>query len=68
MPEKPARFLTLDEAGRSCGLSTYTVRRYVAEGKLPGVRIGGRVRIPESSLASFCAERAVEPSVPKAEE
>lgn len=61
MPEKPFRFLTLDEVGRSCGLSTYTIRRYVSEGKLPAVRFGGRVRVSEGSLAAFAESRAVVP-------
>lgn len=38
------------EAGRRLGVSTRTVQRWVREGRLLGVRVGGRTRIDEASL------------------
>jgi excisionase family DNA binding protein len=65
MLESP-RLLSLDQVGRALGMSTYTAARYVTSGRLPAVRIGGRVRVDQADLAAFCeAQRAAAaPAVP----
>jgi excisionase family DNA binding protein len=54
------RYLTAAEAGERLGISLRTVRRRIADGTLPAVRIGGAVRIPASAL------EAPEPVAPTA--
>jgi len=39
-----------------------TIRRYIKSGKLKAVRVGGNVRIKESSLADFNKDFAATPS------
>jgi excisionase family DNA binding protein len=45
-----ARYLTAAEAAERLGISLRTVRRRIADGTLPAVRIGGSVRIPVSAI------------------
>lgn len=44
-----------DEAAQILGLQVRTVRNYVREGRLPGVRIGKQYRIARADLAAFTA-------------
>jgi excisionase family DNA binding protein len=44
------RYLTAKEAGERLGISLRTVRRRIADGSLPSMKIGGAVRIPASAL------------------
>ncbi len=44
------RYLTAKEAGERLGISLRTVRRRIADGSLPSMKIGGAVRIPVSAL------------------
>jgi excisionase family DNA binding protein len=44
-------YLTAAQAADRLGISLRTVRRRIADGSLPSVRIGGAVRIPASALA-----------------
>lgn len=39
-----------------------TIRRYIRSGKLKAVRVGGNVRIKESSLADFNKDFSITPS------
>jgi excisionase family DNA binding protein len=39
------RLFTLSEAGVYLGRSTWSVRRLIWNGKLPAVRVGGRVHV-----------------------
>lgn len=43
-------YLTAAQAADRLGISLRTVRRRIADGSLPSVRIGGAVRIPASAL------------------
>jgi excisionase family DNA binding protein len=43
----------LKEAGAAIGLSPWTIRKYVAEGKIAAIRIGRRVLIEPSELRRF---------------
>lgn len=61
MSDKPAgeiirEFLSPHEFATLCGLALITVRRYLADGRLPAVQPGGRrcrVLIPRSALNLF---------------
>jgi excisionase family DNA binding protein len=44
-----------EEAARILGLQVRTVRNYVREGRLPGVRIGKQYRIARADLEAFTA-------------
>ncbi len=44
-----------DEAAQILGLQVRTVRNYVREGRLPGVRIGKQYRIARADLEAFTA-------------
>lgn len=44
------RYLTASEAADRLGVSLRTVRRRIADGSLPSVKLGGSVRIPEAAL------------------
>jgi excisionase family DNA binding protein len=43
-------YLTAAEAAGRLGISLRTVRRRIADGSLPSVKIGGAVRVPASAL------------------
>jgi excisionase family DNA binding protein len=46
---------TISEVARLMRLSTRTVRRAIASGKLRAVRIGRAVRVPRASLSALLA-------------
>ena len=41
-----ARFLSVAQAAALVGLCERTVRRLVASGEIPSIRVGGSIRIP----------------------
>ena len=47
---------SIDEAAGLLGISPWTVRAYVREGKLKPVRLGRRVLLPEEELGRLVAE------------
>jgi excisionase family DNA binding protein len=58
-------FLTVKEAAELLRVSVPTIRRWIASGRLPGVRLGARtLRVRRSSLAR--ARRGVERTKPAA--
>jgi|GEM_PF-5914736 len=52
-PLSPDRLLTPREVGERLGFHEEAVRRWVRDGHLPAVRIGGRIRISPATLAAF---------------
>ncbi|MCC6617468.1 MAG: helix-turn-helix domain-containing protein [Chloroflexi bacterium] len=42
--------MTVAEVAAACGVTERTVRRWLSEGRLPALRIGGRVRIPAHAV------------------
>jgi len=40
------RFITVRTVASELGVSEHTVRRWINDGVLPGVRVGGRLRVP----------------------
>jgi excisionase family DNA binding protein len=44
--------LTPREVAEELGVTVRTVQRWVADGRLPAERVGGRVRVPRSSLSA----------------
>lgn len=61
MPPKPDPLLTIAQAAELLGTSTSFPYRLVAERKIRFVRVGSRVRIPESALNAYIAAGTVEP-------
>jgi excisionase family DNA binding protein len=55
-PPKPPRFISLRTVANELGISWRTVRKLVAEGELPAVRIGGVLRVPRSAMEEFLLE------------
>jgi excisionase family DNA binding protein len=47
------QLLTIPETARKCAVSVETVRRLIARGELPALRVGGQVRIDPDELAEF---------------
>lgn len=53
----PARLQTLDAAAQSLGVSTRTIRRYIAEGALTGYRLGPRLlRVDAGQVAGLARQ------------
>jgi excisionase family DNA binding protein len=50
----------INEAAAALGLSPWTVRQYIRQGKLPAVRIGRRVLVEPDELARFIAQGRTE--------
>ena len=48
--------MPLDEVAAALGVSIYSIRRFVANGSLPAVRIGSRVLVSSETVA--LAQRA----------
>ena len=58
LPAKP--YLRVDEVADHLRVSRRTVYLWVQIGKLPGVRVGGTVRIPSSALQVLIAREDAE--------
>ena len=50
--------VSLAEAARALGFSTYQTRGLVADGRMPHFRVGNRIRIPRDILADWVAHQA----------
>jgi excisionase family DNA binding protein len=61
MTAKIDRLLTMDEAAEVLGTSPSFPRTLITERKIRFVRVGRRLRIPESALAEFIALGTVQP-------
>ena len=48
--------LSIEQAAQKLGLSPWTLRLYLRQGKLRPVRIGRRVLLEEAELSRFIAE------------
>lgn len=46
----PSALVTPEQAARELDVSATTVRRWLAEGRLEGVRVGGRLRLEREAL------------------
>ena len=56
MPEvRGQNFLTIDEFAREYRVSTSTIRRLIADGKLPAFNIGRSVRVSREHLNAMTA-------------
>ena len=61
LPGSP--FLTIAEVAHWLGVSVSTVKRLIAKGELVAVRIGGRRKIPNSSLMSYVTSDVMFPEI-----
>ena len=52
-PTHAIRLLTAEMVAHRLSMSARTVRRLIADGKLPSIRIGAAVRVEESALRDF---------------
>jgi excisionase family DNA binding protein len=50
---EPSEWLTTTEAGDILHLTDWTIRQYVADGKLPASRVGNRLLIDRNEVESF---------------
>jgi excisionase family DNA binding protein len=61
MPAKNDPLLTVDQAAELLGTTASFPRRLIAERKIRFVRVGSRIRIPESAINDYITARTVEP-------
>jgi len=57
------RYLSAKETAARLGISLRTVRRRIADGSLPSVKIGGAVRVPASALEPPASQHAAREAV-----
>ena len=60
----PDESLTPRQVAEELGVTVRTVQRWVAERRLPAVRVGGRVRVSRSSLAAVAETTALQTERP----
>lgn len=48
--------LSVNEVAKELNVTTRTIRNYLSEGKLKGVKVGGQWRFPKSELQKFFGE------------
>jgi excisionase family DNA binding protein len=53
MPEFPERYLSPDDVARRLNVKPLTVRRWLKDGKLRGIKVGRLWRVRESDLEAF---------------
>lgn len=58
-------FLTVDEAARRLAITPYTMREWLKTGKVRGVRVSRRWRVPERALFELAS--ATQPPTPPAD-
>ncbi|MFI1740866.1 excisionase family DNA-binding protein [Streptomyces sioyaensis] len=58
----PERYLTVAEVAERLGTTERFPRRLVAERRIAFVKVGRHVRIAESVLAAYIADRTVQPA------
>ena len=51
--------LTVPQTAERLNLSEKTVRRYISNGKIPFVRIGSAIRVPEVALRKWIEDRTL---------
>jgi excisionase family DNA binding protein len=56
MPTRIPRLLSVKQAADIIGVSTRTVRRWIAAQELPFHRLGRQIRLAEHDLAAFLAK------------
>ena len=58
--ESLAALVGIDDAARTLGVSVYTLRRWIAQQRVPFVRLGRCVRFDPHALAQFIETNSVE--------
>ena len=56
-PPDRLRLYAVDDVAEQLGVSSKTVRRWIAAGELPVHHFGRQLRISEADLAAFIAQR-----------
>jgi excisionase family DNA binding protein len=62
MPE--IELLTLEEAGESLGVSKYTIRAWIDNGTLEGVKIGSRWKVRPEAITSYVIRNTKQEGIP----
>jgi len=57
------RMMTVGEVAETLRISAYTVRRWLGEGILPGVKLEFGWRVLESDLEAFIQQRRRKPAI-----
>ena len=57
---RPEPLLTLPDAADTLRVSTRTVRRLIARGELPVLRVGRQLRLADAGLAAYLRRRLAE--------
>jgi excisionase family DNA binding protein len=55
----PARFISVKETAIELGIAEQTVRRLIANGEIPAVRMGYLLRVPRALLEEYLEENRV---------
>jgi len=61
MPDDP---MTPRQVADELGVTVRTVQRWIADGRLPATRVGGRMRVSRSSLARVSHGESARPAIP----
>ncbi len=56
-PSRPAALLTIPDVAERLQVSVKTIRRWIASGDLPTVRLGSQIRIQPKDLEIFLRQR-----------
>lgn len=48
--------LNLEQSAERCGVSIFTLRREIEDGRLPAIRIRGRIVVDEKDLEQYLVE------------
>lgn len=56
---KTLRFLTLEQAAETLQVSKRTLHRLIQQRQMPGLKIGGQWRIPESQFLKWIEEKMI---------
>ncbi|PGH58981.1 excisionase [Azospirillum palustre] len=56
-PSRPAALLTIPDVAERLQVSIKTIRRWIASGDLPTVRLGSQIRIQPKDLDIFLRQR-----------
>jgi excisionase family DNA binding protein len=54
------RMLSLKEAGRAVGISEWTIRRMILDGRVQGRKVGSQWRVPLAAIEALAGANAVE--------
>ncbi len=60
---RPSRYLRIEEVAQRLGIGRSTAYRHIQAGRIPSIRIGGSVRVPERALDAWEAAATRQPTL-----